>query len=307
VTTTMPDAPPADQGGPDADGDRPIVVGVDGSDHSRLALKWAADEARRRGVVLRVYFAQIDDPEHVPGWYEPATSDLTPGEAVVDEATGLVATRHPSVAVRGEVVEWPPAMVLTSASRSSDLLVVGSRGLGGFHELLLGSVSDQCIQYAHCPVAVVHSDVDDPVYRSARPRIVVGVDGSLGSTRALRWALDEAQTRSAAVEAVYAWEYPPVHSLVVGPTEGYALVAKEVTEAAADHAARTVPSVPFSIRECFDATVPALLGACLGADLLVVGSRGHGGFSDALLGSTAHQCARHARCSVVVVRPRLGG
>jgi nucleotide-binding universal stress UspA family protein len=306
VTSTVPEALAADPDRSETDGARPIVVGVDGSDHARLAVKWAADEARRRGSLLRILFAHVDDPEHVPEWYVPGASDLTPGEAILDDAVGLVATRHPSVPVRGEVVEWPPAMVLTSASRSSDLVVVGSRGRGGFSELLLGSVSDQCIQYAHCPVAVVHSETDDPVYQSARPRIVVGVDGSLGSTRALRWALDEAQTRSASVEAVYAWQYPPVHSMVVGPPEGYAVVAEEVAEAARDHASRTAPSVPFSMTDCFSATVPGLLDACLGADLLVVGSRGHGGFQDALLGSTAHQCARHAHCAVVVVRPRLG-
>ena len=306
VSASVPDASTAGPGGPDPGGSRPIVVGVDGSEHSRLAVKWAADEARRRGSTLRVFFAEIEDPADVPEWYVPGTPGLTPGEAILDDAVGLVATRHPSVPVRGEVVQWPPAMVLTSASRSADLLVVGSRGLGGFDELLLGSVSDQCIQYAHCPVAVVHSDSDDPEYRSARPRIVVGVDGSLGSTRALRWALDEASIRSASVEAVYSWQYPPVHSMIMAPPGGYQVVAREVAEAARDHAARTAPSVPFSMSDCFSATVPALLDACLGSDLLVVGSRGHGGFDSALLGSTAHQCARHARCAVVVVRPRIG-
>ena len=307
VTATAPDTLSADLGdpSPDPDGNRPVVVGIDGSEHSRLALKWAADEARRRGALLRVFFAEIEEPEHVPAWYAPGTPDLTAAQAVVDEAVGLVATRHPSVAVRGEVVEWPPAMVLTSASRSAELLVVGSRGLGGFDELLLGSVSDQCIQYAHCPVAVVHSETDDPVYRPAQPRIVVGVDGSLGSTRALRWALDEARIRSASVEAVYAWQYPPLHAMVMGRQHGYEVVAGELADAARDHAERTAPSVPFSITDRFSATVPALVDACHRADLLVVGSKGHGGFQDALLGSTAHQCARHARCSVVVVRPRI--
>ncbi len=278
------------------------MVGVDGSNHSRLALKWAADEAKRRGSLLRIMFAEVDDVENPPHWYSPGESGLSAGEAVIDEAVGLVVTRHPSVMARGEVVKWPAAMMLTSASRSAELLVVGSRGRGGFDELLLGSVSDQCIQYAECPVAVVHSDTDDPMYLSIRPRIVVGIDGSLGSSRALRWALDEAQVRSASVEAVFAWQAPPIHAIATGSGQGYDVVAKEIIDAAAEHAEQLAPTVPFEVHTAVSATVPALLEACRDSDLLVVGSEGHGGFRDARLGSVAHQCARHAHCAVVVAR-----
>jgi nucleotide-binding universal stress UspA family protein len=284
---------------------RSIVVGVDGSAHARVALKWAADEAKRRGLPLKVLFAQISDVKNVPAWYAPGSSDLTPGEAVIDDAVGLVATRHPSVMVRGEVVAWPPPLALTVASRSAELLVVGARGKGGFEELLLGSVSDQCIQYAHGPVVIVHADPDDLPLRAVEPRIVVGIDGSLGSTRALCWALDEARLRSASVEAVYAWQYPPVGAFVVGPMHGSEAVAREVVAAATAHAERVGPDVSFKASTAFDAEVPALLDACAGADLLVVGSRGHGRFQHGLLGSIAHQCARHATCAVVVVRPRI--
>ncbi len=284
---------------------RSIVVGVDGSAHARSALKWAADEAERQRLPLRVMFAQAGEVKNVPAWYAPDSTDLTPGEAVIDDAVGLVATRHPSVIVRGEVVvEWPPSSVLTGASRSAELLVVGARGKGGFKELLLGSVSDQCIQYAHGPVVVVHGDPDDLPLRAVAPRIVVGVDGSLGSTRALSWALAEARLRSASVEAVYAWQYPPVGAFVVGPTHGSEAFAREVVAAATDHAERAAPDVAFTARSAFNAEVPALLDACRDADLLVVGSRGHGRFQQGLLGSIAQQCARHATCAVVVLRPR---
>jgi len=285
--------------------ERTTVVGVDGSEYSRLALKWASDEAKRRGSQVRILYARINAPKDVPAWYEPGSSDLSPEEAIIDDAVGLVATRHPSVIARGEIVEWPASLVLTVASRSADLLVVGARGLGGFEELLLGSVSDQCIQYAHCPVAVVHSDADDLPLRAVEPRIVVGIDGSLGSTRALRWALEEAQIRSASVEAVYAWQYPPIGAFVMGPSHGCEVIAHEVVDAATDRAEQLAPEVPFKAESCFDAAVPALLDACRGADLLVVGSKGHGSFQDSLVGSVAHQCARHARCAVVVARPHI--
>lgn len=284
----------------------PIVVGVDGSTHSRLALKWAADEAERHGSNLRVVYAHTGAPRDVPAWYSSATSDLSPGEAIIDDAVGLVATRRPSVVVRGEIVEWPASLVLTVTSRSAELLVVGARGLGGFGELLIGSVSDQCLQYAHSPVAVVHCDTDDIPYRSLEPRIVVGIDGSLGSTRALQWALGEAAVRSASVEAVYAWQYPPIGTFVVRPVHGSELVSQEVVDAATEHAERFAPEVPFKAWAPCHATVPALLDVCQGSDLLVVGSRGHGGFRDALLGSVAHQCARYAECTVIVTRPPIG-
>jgi nucleotide-binding universal stress UspA family protein len=284
---------------------REVVVGVDGSEHSRFALKWASDEAKHRGVTLRILFAQISDPEYVPAWYEPDSADLSAGQAIVDDAVGLVATRHPGLLVHAEVAEWPPSLVLTLASRSADLLVVGARGKGGFKELVLGSVSDQCIQYAHCPVAVVHGDPDMLPLRAVESRIVVGIDGSLGSTRALRWALEEAQIRSASVEAVYAWQYPPIGTFILGPRDGFQVFAREIADAATEYAEKWAPEVPFEVVDRSEAAVPALLDASERADVLVTGARGHAHFSDALVGSVAHQCARHAKCVVIVARPHI--
>ncbi len=285
--------------------ERTIVVGIDGSEHSRWALKWAADEAKRRGSLLRIVFAQISSPKDVPGWYEAGSTDLSPAEAIIDDAVGLVATRHPSVLARGEVDEWPASLVLTIASRSADLVVLGARGLGGFKGLLLGSVSDQCVEYAHCPVAVVRTDIDELPLRATQSRIVVGIDGSIGSTRALRWTLEEARIRSATVEAVYAWHYPPVGAFVLGPTDGFEVVANETVDAATQYANEVAPEVRFVARTCFNAEIPALLDAANGAELLVVGAKGHGRFHDTLLGSVAHQCIRHAECPVIVARPHL--
>ncbi len=281
-----------------------IVVGVDGSERSRWALKWATDEAKHRGAVLTILFAHSSKKEadNTPPWYDAVSADgLSPGEAIVDDAFALAATRHPSVVVRAEVVPSSPAMALTEASGSADLLVVGARGRGGFAELLLGSVSDQCIQHAHCPVVVVHTDPDGTA-RAAEPQIVVGIDGSLGSTRALKWALAEARWRSASILGVHAWQFPPIGTFLVGPRQGYDAAAHEVLNAAVDYAADRAPEVPIDVvADCEDA-VPALLAASSEADLLVVGADGHRGFKGALVGSVAHQCARHARCAVVVVR-----
>ncbi len=287
---------------PDSIAQHTIVVGVDGSEHSGQALNWACDEAERRGSLLRILFAEGRPPRHVPPWFGEGTAEVTPGQAVVDDAFGLVATRSPSVLARAEVVERAPGLALAEASRWADLLVVGARGMGGFRELLLGSVSDQCIQYSHCPVVVVSEGPDErPGHRS--PRVVVGIDGSFDSSQALHWALDEARIRSASVDAIFAWQYPPIGAFVLGPTQGFEAAGQEIVDGAQASRDRWAPDVPFRAVAHFGATVPALLDVSRGADLLVLGSKGHASFHDALLGSVAHQCARHARGAVVVTRP----
>lgn len=277
-----------------------IVVGVDGSEHARWALKWAVDEAKRRRTPLLIMYAHFTEPEHTPPWYEPGATDLSPGEAIVDDAGALAVTRHPSVVSRAEVVDSPPATALSVASRSAELLVVGARGKGGFVELLLGSVTDQCIQYAQCPVVVVHADPEELPLQAVEPRIVVGIDGSLGSTRALKWALAEAQVRSASVTGLYAWQYPPICTFMAGTRQQYETLAREIVNAASEHAAHWAPDVSFLAAARFEATVPALLDESRGAELLVVGATGSGGFEGSLLGSVAHQCARHALSPVAV-------
>lgn len=136
--------------------------------------------------------------------------------------------------------------------------------------------------------------------------IVVGVDGSADSVRALRWAVAEAGLRDAEVLVLHAWTYP----MVVGgyealiPLPDSVDVVKEATErlervVAAATGGEAPVKIRTEVRQGAAATV--LIEASNGADLLVVGSRGMGGFRELLLGSVSHQCAHHARCPVVVV------
>ncbi len=283
-----------------------VVVGIDGSDHARSAVKWAADEAKLRGSVLRVVYAGTGRPRGVPGWYPEGGHDELPFEAAVEDAVGLVATRHPSVVVRGECVERAGAPGLIEASRGADLLVVGARGVGGFTGLLLGSVSHQCVEHGMCPVVVVHSDEDDPAPLRAGGRIVVGIDGSPGSFEALRWGLAEAQTRRARVDAIHGWHEPTASSVVTGPPDPYDEAAHVVADEAGNVAKAFDPTVPFEAVASQGSPVSVLLEASRGADLLVVGARGGGGWRALLLGSVARQCADHAPCPVVVVRRPVG-
>ena len=137
----------------------------------------------------------------------------------------------------------------------------------------------------------------------SRP-IVVGTDGSLSSTWALRWALREGRARSEPVHILFAWQYPPVHSMVLGPPSGNAIGARDVLDAASALAARWEPGVDARRVERVGAAVPALVDASRDAALLVVGTSGHVPFHDLLSGSVTHQCVIEAHCPVVTVRAK---
>lgn len=129
-----------------------IVVGVDGSRGSLRAVEWAAAEARRRGGVLEIHTA------YNPGYVFVTADDVRQAmQRIIEEATSAAAEVAPDIPVRGIAHEATPARSLITASRDADLLVVGSRGLGGFAGLLLGSVSQKCSLHAHCTTVIVRT------------------------------------------------------------------------------------------------------------------------------------------------------
>ncbi len=143
----------------------------------------------------------------------------------------------------------------------------------------------------------------------AGPRIVVGVDGSASSASALRWAIRQAALTGATVDAVTAWHYPDLAAgsgMAVGAVEPtYDFFRENAEKIAADAISTTLDPashVPVRARLAQGHPAQVLLDASAGASLLVVGSRGHGGFTEALLGSVGQHCVQHAPCPVVVVR-----
>jgi nucleotide-binding universal stress UspA family protein len=139
--------------------DRPIVVGVDGSENSVGALGWAARQAVLTGARLKVittweWPTTYGGPLPYPSDWDP-TADA---QKVLAQAVELVRKDHPRIEVDTSVVEGHPAPVLVEASRGAELLVVGSRGHGEFVGMLLGSVSEHCVTNAHCPVLVHRRD-----------------------------------------------------------------------------------------------------------------------------------------------------
>lgn len=139
-------------------------------------------------------------------------------------------------------------------------------------------------------------------------RIVVGVDGSPGSIAALRWAYAEAALRGAALEAVAVWQYPmmttmPAFGAMPDVTDLSTQTEQHLLDLLQENDIRSTPEVAVSVSIAEGTAASALTNAAKDADLLVVGSRGHGGFAGLLLGSVSHQCTMHAPCPVVVVHP----
>ncbi|WP_422769256.1 universal stress protein [Plantactinospora sp. WMMC1484] len=292
-----------------------IVVGVDGSPEADLALRWAATRARHTQATLRLVHAYAV-PLPVPAMPVAAVTaaSVSPddyvraGEAILGAAAERAGRYADGVEVRTELRVGGAAQALIDAAPVGGLVVVGSRGLGGFSGLLLGSVGVQVSSHARCPTVVVRTEASEGP-------VVVGVDGSEASDAALAFGFAEADRLGTGVLAVHAWGTP----LPTGPGEAaaLALVPEEhrqahlaasrqlLTDALAPRR-RRFPDVPVQERLVEASAAPALLDAAEGAALAVVGSRGHGGFAGLLLGSTSQALLHHAGCPVAITRQGQG-
>ena len=148
--------------------------------------------------------------------------------------------------------------------------------------------------------------MDEQMERPERQeRIVVGVDGSASSIKALEWALEQARRTGAKVEAVQAWEVPTMYGsgmMVLPGGEEFDKSARQSLEAAVNNALGGRTDVPVEHHTVGGHPAKSLIDMAEGADLLVVGSRGHGGFVGTLVGSVSQYCVSHASCPVVVIR-----
>jgi len=279
-----------------------IVVGVDGSTGAADALRWAvAEGARRRWPVEAVLCWTYLDQRHPAG--SPATFDPAYGSdaaAAALDAIVLAALGEGAGCVRRTVVNDHSGPGLVERTGPDDLLVVGARGVGALRGAVLGSVSSYCLRHARGPVAVIRPGLTPAV--ADRGRVVVGVDGSEDAVRALAWAAEESRLRDATLVVVHAWSLPAIAVPLIADPAPIRDAAGELVEDALVGAGVDAVPPDVEVRVVSGSPAAAVLEVAEHADLLVVGSRGRGGFRGLLLGSVSHQVATHASCPVVVVR-----
>lgn len=279
-----------------------VTVGVDGSAGANRALAWAADDAARHGVPLRIVHVLAPWPYDISGFSEEDGRDafaLGAGR-LLSEAEKAAREHRPGLEVSTAVLDGPPAKVLREQAGPDTTLVLGSRGLGGFAGALLGSVSTHVATHAHGPVVVVRPEEG----AAGRNQIVVGVDDSPECVPALGYAFEQARLREVPLRAIHAWQLP-VHAytpeVVFDMDEVVRARRQVVTEKIADWRER-YPAV--EVREESPCAHPAnaLIEASASAGLVVVGSRGRGAVGSLVLGSVSRALLHHARCPVAVVR-----
>ncbi|MFC9964552.1 universal stress protein [Nocardia ignorata] len=281
---------------------KPVVVGVDGSEQSRHALRWAAEYAAHHRVALRLVFA-VDVPvDYGPGLAGPLydVDELRRhGETIVSDAAqqaAAVAAPITDITITTDVVAGSAVAVLRHHSESARLLVVGSRGLGAFRRTLLGSVSTSIARHAGCPVAVIPEST-----APADGAVVVGVDGSACSTDAVAIAFDEAARRNTGLIAVNAWsEFYRYEARSTMQTEAEAVLAESIAGFAEKY-----PDVQVQRVVVEERAAKAILDAAAHAQLIVVGSHGRGGFAGMTLGSVAQAVLHGAECPLIIARPVL--
>lgn len=272
---------------------RGVAVGYDGSAQSEAAVRWAAVEARLRDVPLTVVHAWEMYAAVGPMAIPVADLRLAAEEVL---AQGVKHALKETGDVHAVLGRGGPATALMEAAAGAELVVVGSRGRGGFAGLVLGSTAAELAAHAPCPVVVVRE-------RRAEGPVVVGVDGSRASLEALGLAFAEAKLRDAEVVAVVAWPA----DLEPGPAP--LLDAGALREFAGERLVRLVapwrekfPDVPVRTEVVIGQPREVLIAEAENAGLLVVGSRGLGGFRGLLLGSVGHALLHHAASPVAVVR-----
>ena len=251
-----------------------IVVGVDESDGAGEALRWSLGQAAVRDAELTAVLVWGWLDQHHLDHTEPFDPEYD--DAAASEALAAIVAKH----LRGGVPDGLRLRTisdlagpgLVAAAADADLLVVGARGVGGFKGLLLGSVSHHCLHRAPCPVAVVKPLAEPD---AGVERIVVGVDGSATSRRALDWAIDAARAHHARLQVVHAWHPALVNRTGAHVAGGVEVVEQEARKVLADAVAGADPGGEVSVEPKLVAgsAGKALLEVARGADLIVVGSR----------------------------------
>ncbi|HWO63137.1 MAG TPA: universal stress protein [Umezawaea sp.] len=284
----------------------PIVVGVDGSESSLEAVVWAVRECERHQVSLRLVHVcavpAVDYPDFMLSKNRVREAFEDQGLAVLAAASTAGTDAASDVEVETALVSGDVIPMLLEESRTARMVVLGSRGLGGFTGQLVGSTAVGLSAHGRCPVVVARGNPADD------GPVVVGVDGSPASEAAIGFAFEAASTRGVPLTAAMTWTDFVVDSPYSGMRLAidWARVEEAEQRLLAERLAgwqEKFPDVHVDRLVLRDRPVRALLRLAETAQLLVVGSRGHGGFGGMLLGSTSQALVYHAPCPLAVVRP----
>lgn len=289
-----------------------VVVGVDGSTSSLLAARWAADEARRRGLGLHVVHAFLE-PIMGDGYVLSDSEDAAiEGAArhVLDEAVRSIAAAYPDLDVSSSLERADPRTALLAAAESAVLTVVGGKGRGRFADVIVGSVALAVAAHGRSPVVVIPPGVVLDPAAGAGP-ILLGVSDSADCRAAVGFAFDEAAVRGAEVLATLVVDDHSVPPFVRGSaragSEQDRIERAVLTEQLAGWPEK-YPDVTLQTAVLHGRSAAALvehgqrLSGTGGPSMVVVGSRGRGGLTGMLLGSTGHALIAHSPWPVVIVR-----
>ncbi|NKQ53920.1 universal stress protein [Amycolatopsis sp. K13G38] len=281
---------------------KPVVVGVDGSSTALRAVRWAMEEARRRGAALRIVHAVEPPALRFTGGFAESAGIVTKlraeGERVVAEAAE-VAGALPRVTTVIPAAAAPNALLAESAT--AQLVVLGATGHHAFPALLVGAVPAVVVAHAHCAVAVVRG-----VEQAASAPVVMGIDGGPYSTAVIAAAFEEAARRDVRLIAVHSWSDADLERFA-GPARpyfGWEPVAEAERRLLAENLVgwqEKYPDVAVDRVAVRDRPRHLLLEWSKKAQLVVVGKRGRGGFAGLLLGSTSQALISHAHSPVLVV------
>lgn len=302
---------------------RPILVGLDGSENAETALWWAVEIAYNSERALHILSsyplpvivglgASAGYMPPVLGSEEVREAD-TEHRSLLDKAKARILAKRPDMRVETFLEQGSPVVALLRESQNCSMIVLGTRGVGGAHALLMGSTSYSIAHRAKCPVVLVPESSE----LTERGKVIVGVDGSTNAMNAANWAADLANALNRPLEIVTAWHYPyAVMSPEMGPISGpdieelrlamlrdaKSLVGRVRDRIIADHTIdglSDAPAIEMNIYE--GSSTDSLIDSSQPCDVVVVGSRSHSVLASVLLGSTALGLAHRSKGPVVIV------